>query len=175
MDELDRSAFEKAVSAVVGAERVYVVGTRSSRALAEFLSYHLSLILENVHVLSAANEAELYEQLIRVGKNDAVFAISFPRYSKRIVKAVHYARNVGANVVALTDSEMSPIAGAASELLIAKSGMITFVDSLVAPMSVINAFIVAVADRQKDKVRELFKKLESIWDEYGVYEKVDEK
>ena len=175
MDGLSREAFEKAVYAVASAEKVYIVGTRSSRILAEFLSYHLRLILEDVRVLSAANEAELYEQLIRAGGRDAVFAISFPRYSKRIVKAVHYARNVGANVVALTDSEEAPIAGAANELLIAKSGMVSFVDSLVAPMSVINAFIVAVANRRKDEVRELFQKLENIWDEYGVYEKVDEK
>ena len=175
MEELNRKAFEQAVQAVSSARKVYIMGARSSSALATFLFYHLRLILEDVHLLSASSEEELYEQLIRVGVEDAVFAISFPRYSRKIVKAVHYARRVGANVVALTDSESAPIAGAASELLIAKSGMISFVDSLIAPMSVINAFIAAVAESRRNEVRELFKKLEFIWDEYGVYEKVDEK
>lgn len=175
MEEVSHEDFDRAVDAVVSAEKVYVVGTRSSSALATFLSYYFGLILDDVHHLNVASEAEIFEQMIRIGKGDAVIGISFPRYSKKVVKAMRFASDVGAKCIAITDSPVSPIAEAADFLLLARSGIASFVDSLVAPLSLLNAFIVATAIRRKVDVAEMFRRLETIWDEYGVYEKVDEK
>ena len=175
LSEISQEDFAKAVEAVSNAEKVYVVATRSSVALATFLVYYLNLLLDDVHFLNVSSEVDLFEQIIRVNENDAVFCMNFPRYSTKIAKAVHYVKGVGANVVVLTDSENSPIADAASELLIAQSTMASFVDSLVAPMSVVNAFLAAVAQYKHKEVEEVFNRLENIWDEYGVYEKVDTK
>jgi len=175
MEEVSREDFYRAVDAAVSAEKVYIIGTRSSSALATFLSYYFNLILDDVHLLNAASEAEIFEQMIRIGKNDAVIGISFPRYSRKVVKAMHFASDVGAKCIAITDSPVSPIAEAADFLLLARSGMASFVDSLVAPLSLVNAFIVTAAIRKKADVAGMFQRLESIWDEYGVYEKVDER
>ena len=125
--------------------------------------------------VNATSEAEIFEQMIHVDEHDAVIGISFPRYSKRAVKALKFASSRGAKVVAITDSVLSPLADPAEFLLLARSEMASFVDSLVAPLSLINALIVASAIKKKDEVKDVFHSLETIWDEYGVYEKVDEK
>lgn len=167
--------FYRAVDAIVGAKKVYILGARSSSALATFLAYYLNLIFENVKLVNSTSQAEIFEQMINVSENDAVIGISFPRYSRKAVKALHFASDRKATVIAITDSVLSPLAEVANYLLLARSEMVSFVDSLVGPLSLINAFIVAVAIKKKDEVGGTLQKLENIWDKYGVYEKVDDK
>lgn len=175
MEETSHESFYKAVDAIVSSRKVYILGARSSLALATFLSYYFNLIFENVKLVNLTSEAEIFEQMIHVGENDAVIGISFPRYSRKAVKAMHFASDRGANVIAITDSMLSPLAEPAEFVLVARSDMASFVDSLAAPLSLINALIVTTAIKKKDEVVDSFNKLENIWDEYGVYEKVDDK
>ena len=126
-------------------------------------------------MVNSASEAEIFEQMINVGEEDAVIGISFPRYSRKVVKALHFASDRKARVIAITDSPLSPLAEAAQYVLRARSDMASFVDSLVAPLSLINAFIVTIAIKKKETVGENLRKLEKIWDQYSVYEKVDDK
>lgn len=174
-ENIDREAFNRAADALVGAKKVYVLGAGSSLALATFLAHYLRLIFDTVQLVEATSEATILQQIIRAGQGDAVIAISFPRYSKKAAKTLRYASDRGMVTVAITDSPLSPLAEHAAHLLLARSDMVSFVDSLVGPQSVINALIVAVAIRKKQEVAGTLKKIESIWDEYGVYEKVDEK
>lgn len=175
MEETSHDTFYKAVDSIVSSRKVYILGARSSLALATFLSYYFNLIFENVQLVNSTSEAEIFEQMIHLDDRDAVIGISFPRYSRKAVKAMHFASDRGANVIAITDSMLSPLAEPAKYVLLARSGMASFVDSLAAPLSLINALIVTTAIKKKSEVVDNFKKLENIWDEYGVYEKVDEK
>lgn len=173
MDETDREDFSAAVDAIVNARRIYILGVRSSNALSSFLAFYFNLIFEDVRHVQTTLASEMFEQMLRVGEDDVVIGISFPRYSTRTVRAMEYARNQGAKVVAITDSELSPLTDTASYKLLAKSDMASFVDSLVAPLSIINALIVAVGRKKSQEVSGIFNKLERIWDEYEVYEKVE--
>ena len=173
MEETDREKFNRTAEAIVAGRRIYIIGVRSSAALSSFLAFYFNLIFENVVQISANTVSEMFEQMLRVGPEDVVICISFPRYSSRTVKAMQFARDRGATVVALTDSEMSPLAGMAQHTLLAKSDMASFVDSLVAPLSLINALIVAVGRKKNDDLSRTFETLEKIWDEYDVYEKPD--
>lgn len=174
LEETSHEEFNRAVDAIIGARRVYIVAARSSAALGSFLGYYFSLIFENVSVLTATSEAEIYEQMFRIEPDDCVIGISFPRYSKMAVKAMRFACDRGAHVVALTDSMMSPLVQPADHVLLARSDMASVVDSLVAPLSLINALIVATALRKKEEVSMTFTRLEQIWEQYEVYEKVEE-
>lgn len=174
LEETSRDAFDQAAQAIAAAKKVYIIGARSSSALAVFLDYYFHLILEHVQFISVSSEAQMFEKMIRISKEDAVIGISFPRYSCRAAKALQYASSQGAKVIAITDSETSPIAACADCILLARSDMVAFVDSLVAPLSLVNALIVSIAVRKKGEVKEMLEKLERIWDEYDVYEKVDE-
>lgn len=174
-EETSHEDFYRAVDAIVDARRVYIMGARSSHALATFLSYYFNLIFDSVRLVNCSSEAEIFEQMVNVGKDDAVVAISFPRYSRKVVKALQFATDRGARTIALTDSPLSPLAEAAAYRMLARSDMASFVDSLVAPLSLINAFIVTTAIRKKEAVGENLRRLEEIWDQYGVYEKVDDK
>lgn len=174
-ENVDREAFYKAVDALVDAKTVYVLGAGSSLALATFLAHYLRLVFDTVHLVEATSEATILQQMVRIGEGDAVIAISFPRYSKKAVKTMKYASSQKATTVAITDSPLSPLAQYASHVLLARSDMVSFVDSLVGPLSVINALIVTVAIKKKNEVADTLRKIEKIWDEYGVYEKVDEK
>ncbi len=174
LEEVDREAFEAAVEKIVAAERIYIIGVRSSSSLAGFLNFNFRMIFDNVKFVQTTSGSEMFEQIMSIGKNDVMIAISFPRYSKRIVNAVEYAHNAGADVISLTDSHQSPIAGVADQLLLARSDLVSFVDSLVAPLSIINAIIVAVSRKKMDDIRVRFDKLEKIWDEYEVYDKAQE-
>lgn len=174
-ETIDREAFNRAADALVGAEKVYVLGAGSSLALATFLAHYLRLIFDTVQLVEATSEATILQQIIRAGESDAVIAISFPRYSKKAAKTLRYASDRGMVTVAITDSPLSPLAEHAAHLLLARSDMVSFVDSLVGPQSIINALIVAVAIRKKQEVSHTLQSIERIWDEYGVYEKVDEK
>lgn len=171
LDEIDRKSFDEAVEKIVAARSIYIIGVRSSSTLAGFLNFNFRMILDNVKFVQTTSGSEMFEQIMSIGPEDVLIAISFPRYSKRIINAVEYATGASADVISITDSRQSPIAAGADQLLLARSDMVSFVDSLVAPLSIINAIIVAVARKKPDDVRERLEKLEHIWDEYDVYDK----
>ncbi|MBQ2708783.1 MAG: MurR/RpiR family transcriptional regulator [Clostridia bacterium] len=171
LEEIDRTSFNDAVDALIGAKMIYIIGMRSSSSLANFLYFYLNLIFPHVRLVRTTSGSEIFEQILRISEEDAIVGISFPRYSKRIINAMEYAKSQGAHVIALTDSASSPIAAHADDVLLAKSDMASFVDSLVAPLSIINALIVAIGKKKQDEVAATFEKLENIWDEYEVYEK----
>lgn len=171
LDEIDPDEFNRAVSLIVGAKHVYITGIRSSAALASFLGYYFKLMLPNVTVIQTGSRSELYEQLMHMTAEDVIIGISFPRYSRQTVNAISYAHDIGAKSVAITDVIDSPIAAKADTALLAKSDMVSFVDSLVAPLSLINALIAAVSIQKKELVARNFAMLDRIWEEYDVYEK----
>ena len=171
LDELDRSRFNSAVDAILKAKKIYIMGVRSSSAISRFMAFHFNLIFDNICEISANTVSEVFEQILRVGPEDVVIGVCFPRYSSRTVKAMHYAQDRGATVIAITDSEASPVAAEAHITLTAKSDMVSFVDSLVAPLSLVNALIMAVSQKRQKDVANTFKQLETIWEEYDVYEK----
>ena len=171
LETVDRAAFDAAVEAILSAGKIYIIGMRSSFSLAGFLEYYLSLIFPNVQLIRNAGGSEIFEQMMNIGEGDTVVAFSFPRYSTRIVHAVDFAWRNGAKVVAITDSMSSPIAKPAYATLCAKSNMASFADSLVAPLSIINALIAAISKKKNDEISAALTKLEHAWDEYHVYKK----
>lgn len=171
LETVDRAAFDAAVEAILSAGKIYIIGMRSSFLLAGFLEYYLSLIFPNVQLIRNAGGSEIFEQMMNIGEGDTVVAFSFPRYSTRIVHAVDFACRNGAKVVAITDSMSSPIAKPAYATLCAKSNMASFADSLVAPLSIINALIAAISKKKNDEISAALTKLEHAWDEYHVYKK----
>jgi DNA-binding MurR/RpiR family transcriptional regulator len=171
LEELDRGAFERSVDKLLSAKNIYIIGARSSAFLAGFLDYNLSMIFNNVRLVQTGSGVEIFEKLYRVGEGDVVFAISFPRYSSRVVNAVKFARDKGADVIAMTDGVGSPIAKNATECLVAKSDMVSFVDSITAPLSIINAILVAIVRKKETEFSEKLLQLEEIWEEYDVYDK----
>lgn len=168
IESIDNDAFNAAVEAIVNAKRVYIIGLRSASPLAQFLAYYLNFVMDNV-VLVTATLSDVIEQMIRVGESDLCIGISFPRYSTRTVQAMEFAKSKGATLVALTDSSSSPLAERADHCLIAHSDMASFADSLVAPLSLINALIVAIGLRRKEEVSDRFTQLEGIWGKEQVY------
>ena len=174
LEELDREVFNKVVEAIIAARKIYIIGVRSSSAIASFLFFYFNLIFDNVVLVSANTASEVFESLLRVGEGDVVIGVSFPRYSSRTVQAMSFARDRGAETVAITDSEASPLAPICTYTLKARSDMASFGDSLVAPLSLVNALLVAVSRKKNDDVASTFQTLERIWEEYGVYEKVQE-
>ena len=173
MEESSRTSFSGAVDAIVAAKRIYILGVRSSVALTSFLGFYFNLIFDNVVQVHSNSASEMFEQLLRVGEGDVVIGISFPRYSRRTVQALRFARDRKATVIAITDGAASPLAESATHTLLAKSDMASFVDSLVAPLSLVNALIVGVGRKKKEDLSRTFETLEEIWDEYEVYEKVE--
>lgn len=170
LEETSHEDFEKAVKSIVNGKRIYVFGVRSTASLAQFLGYYLSLIFDNVRVITDTSKTHTYEQLFRISKDDVMIGISFPRYSTMAVEAMSLARQRGANSIAITDSMVSPLVSAADEVLLARSDMASVVDSLVAPLSLINALIVATVLEKKEEVTDTFKELELIWNHQGVYD-----
>ena len=171
MDILDRAQFKAAVQAILDAERVYILGVRSCAPLARFLEYYLNFVSPNVHTVTTSGEGEMFEKIVGVKPQDAVIALSFPRYCSATVKAAQYCRSAGAAVVGITDGPLSPLGQNSDYVLAAKSDMVSLVDSLVAPLSVINALIVAVAANREERLAATFTALENVWDQYNVYEK----
>ena len=169
MESIDQQAFELAVDTILNAKRIYVVGIRSCAPLANFLSFYLNLICENVISVHTNSSSEIFEQLIRINEEDVIIGISFPRYSMRTLKALEFASNRKAKVITLTDSVHSPMNLYSSCNLIARSDMASIVDSLVAPLSVINALVVALCMKKQKEVIQTLETLEDIWDEYQVY------
>ncbi|MFG6326988.1 MAG: MurR/RpiR family transcriptional regulator [Lachnospiraceae bacterium] len=169
LDNIDRKAFETAVDWLLDARRIYVVGVRSCTALADFLGFYLNIIFDNVKVISTNNFSEMFEQMIRINKKDCIIGISFPRYSMRTLKAMEFANDRNARVIAITDSKNSPLGLYSSCNLLARSDMASIVDSLVAPLSVINALIVSLCIKRQDEVIENLEMLEGVWNQYQTF------
>ena len=170
LEETSERDFAGAVDAICSAKTIYIIGVRSSSALATFLSFYFNHIFSDVRLINTNSRSEMFEHIMRIGEGDVLIGFSFPRYSKRTVQAAHYARANGAKVIALTDTGKAPIADAAHFLLMARSDMISFVDSLVAPLSMVNALIVAVGLKKREEVSRTYELLERIWGEYEVFE-----
>ncbi|MFD3157139.1 MurR/RpiR family transcriptional regulator [Haloimpatiens sp. FM7330] len=168
LEKINHNTFEEVVENLFKAKKIYIIGLRSSTALSEFLGFYLNLILDNVKIVGYGM-SDIFEQMIGVEEGDLVIGIGFPRYATRTIEVLDFARSRKAKVVAITDSLLSPLAARADYTLIAQSNMASFVDSLVAPLSVINALIIAVGLREKEKISSTFADLESIWQEYQVY------
>ena len=173
LESVSSAEFSKAVETINSAKRIYILGVRSSAALASFLYFYLNPVFENVVLVDTSSASEMFEQMFRISEDDVCVAISFPRYSKQTINALRFISDRGKKTIAITDSADSPIAEYSDTLLVAKSDMVSVVDSLVAPLSLINALIVAVTFSRREEVYNNFNKLESIWDEYQVYDKAD--
>lgn len=169
LENIDRTQFRLAVDLILGARNIYIMGMRSSAILAEFVHYYFGLLFDNVRLIRPAGGSEIFEHLMKLHPDDVLIAISFPRYTTGIVHAVEYASKTGAKVVAITDGMSSPIVPHASAVLLAKSDMASFVDSLVAPMSIINALIAYIGKKKHAEVTETLNRLEAVWKEYNVY------
>lgn len=170
LEHIDQKAFESAVDTILMAEHIYIVGIRSCASLAGFMAFYFNLMFPNVHLLHTNSASELFEQMVRINEKDVIIGISFPRYSIRTLKAMEFANNRNAKVITLTDSIHSPMNLYSSCNLIAKSDMASIVDSLVAPLSVINSLIVALCMKKQGEVSKTLEMLEDIWDEYQVYD-----
>ena len=168
---LDRDEFRSAVDAILKAKRIYILGARSAAPLASFLGYYLTFMFNNVHIVTASGASEMFEKLIGADSEDVVVAFSFPRYSAATVKGAQYCRTTGATVIGFTDSRLSPLGQHCDHVLLAKSDMVSIVDSIVAPLSVVNALIVALAAGREQILTKTFDALERVWEEYNVYEK----
>lgn len=170
-ETLDRHSFQAAVDAIHKAKHIYVLGVRSTAALANFIGYYLNYMFRDVHMITAYGTGEMFEQLVNLEAGDVVIAFSFPRYSAATIKGVQFCRSVGATVIGITNSNISPLAQNSDHVLVAKSDMVSLVDSLVAPLSIVNALIVALAANREEMLSKTFDKLERVWEEYHVYEK----
>lgn len=171
LEAVDRESFDNAVSTIIAAKRIYIQGAMSSGLLASFMHYYLRLIFDKVTLVGAVGTAELYQQMIHIGEGDLLIAMSFPRYASSTIEACRYAHEMGAQIIAVTDTESSPLTEYAHTSLYAASDMVSFVDSLVAPMSLINALIAAVSSANRCRVEQTFGKLEQLWDSNEVYKK----
>ena len=169
LEEIDGEAFQEAVSRLLKARKIYILGMRTSFVVAQYLGFYLGIILDNVHTVRM-DMGDAFEQIVRIGEDDVVIAFSFPRYSKKSFQLVKYAKEKGANVISITDSLFAPIASVSDNTLIVKSNMASFVDSLVPAMSVANALAVAVGMKEKEDIKEHFDDLEQMWDKYGMFE-----
>ena len=168
LENINYETFDEIVNSLFKAKKIYIIGLRDSSSLAEFLGFYLNFILDNVKVV-AYGVSDIFEQLLNVDEQDIVIGIGFPRYTMRTIEALDFAKSKNANIIVITDSLLSPLAEKANYTLIAQSNMTSFVDSLVAPFSVINALIIAVGLREKEKISSTFSTLENIWEEYKVY------
>ena len=174
-ETVSREEFSTAVEAILKAKRVYILGVRSVAPLANFLGYYLNYMFNNVHVISGSSTGEMFEKIVGVNSGDVIIAFSFPRYSASTTKGARYCRSAGATVIGITDNRESPLGQCSDHVLLAKSDMVSLVDSLVAPLSLVNALIVAIASKREKELSQTFANLERIWDEYDVYEKQVEK
>ena len=174
-ETVSRETFGACVDAILKAKRVYILGVRSVAPLANFLGHYLNYMFNNVHVISGFSAGEMFEKIVGVNEDDVIIAFSFPRYSASTTKGARYCRSAGATVIGITDSKDSPLGQCSDHVLVAKSDMVSLVDSLVAPLSLVNALIVAIAARREKELSQTFSNLERIWDEYDVYEKQTEK
>lgn len=170
----NRSGFDRVVDKILSSRHVYILGVRSSSFVAGYLHFYMHLLSENVTLIQSNAAGEMFEQMLRMGPGDVLIAISFPRYSKVTINTVKFARDRGAEIIAITDNELSPVYQLSQAALLAPCEMISFVDSMVAPLSLINALLVALSNRCGANVSATFAELENIWNEYGVFGKMDD-
>ena len=170
LEEIDEKAFEEAANRILKAKRIYIVGMRSSFTIAQYLGFYLGIILDSVHVIRT-DMGDAFEQVVKINEDDVLIAISFPRYSKKSYQIVSYAKEKGAHIVSLTDSPFAPVASFTDNLLLVKSNVVSFVDSLVPALSIANALIVSVGMKEKEDIKQHFDDLEAIWEKYSVYDK----
>ena len=170
-ETLDREAFRKSVASILQARKIYILGARSAAVLVNFLGYYMNYMFDNLHIITTSAAGEMFEKLVNIGPEDVVIACSFPRYSTATTKSVQYCRSAGATVIALTNTQMSPLGQNSDYVLVAKSDMVSLVDSLVAPMSIVNALVVALATAREKELSRTFDTLERVWEEYNIYEK----
>ncbi len=169
LDEIDEKAFEEAANKILKAKRIYILGMRSSFTIAQYLGFYLDIILDSVHVIRM-DMGDAFEQVVKINEDDVLIVVSFPRYSKKSYQIVSYAKEKGAHIISLTDSLFAPVAPVSDNLLLVKSNMASFVDSLVPALSVANALIVSVGMKEKEDIKQNFDDLEAIWEKYSVYE-----
>jgi len=174
VDQADRSEFNRAVDQIMKAKHIYILGVRSSLFVAGYLNFYLHLLFENVTLVQSNAAGEIFEQLFRIGPGDVMIAISFPRYSRVTLNTAKFAEDRGASIIAMTDTELSPLYQMSDTALLVPSEMISFVDSMVAPVSLINALLVALGNRMGKDLSSTFEELEDIWNEYGVFGKTDD-
>lgn len=176
LESVDQKSFDEAVRLILSAKNIYILGLRTSSFLASFMGFYFKLLFERVYVVvgGGGNEGELFENLFRVGEGDLVIGISFPRYSKRTLRGLRFAVDKKASVISITDSPSSPIADLGCFTLYAPAETSSFIDSFVAPLSLINALIIAVGMQKKEELTQTFEQLEEIWEEYDTYAKFDE-
>ena len=170
LEMADEEEFKNAVDAILRSRRIYILGVRSCASLAAFLGFYMNLLFDDVRLIHTNSVSETFEQMLKIGAEDVVIGISFPRYSKRTVRAMEFAKSRGAKVVAVTDSDVSPLIPFSDYTLKARSDMVSFVDSLVAPLSLLNSLIVALSIGRRDEITHSLSSLESIWKEYDVYD-----
>lgn len=175
IEETSHEDFNRAVEEICTAKRIYIFGVRSTGAIAGFLAYYFELMFDNVTLINTTSATSTYEQIFRITEDDVMIGISFPRYSSMAIETMDFARSRGAHAIAITDSMASPLVQSADSILIARSDMASIVDSLVAPLSLINALIVATVLKKKEEVSETFRALEDVWNREGVYTNHDEK
>ena len=168
MERMDKAVFEDVVNRLMNARAIYVMGLRSAAPLAQFLGYYLNYIFDDVHLVSVGS-TDVFEEIIKLKEDDLLLGISFPRYSSRTIEAMRFAKRCGAQVVALTDGPMSPLNEVADATLTARTDLASFVDSLTAPLSVINALLVALSLKRREALSQHLKQLEAIWETYEVY------
>jgi len=174
LESIDKKAFDRAVEELLNAKNIYILGVRSASAISSFLGFYFNLLFTGVRLVNTSSVSEMFEQILRAGKGDVVIGISFPRYSRRTIKALEYAKMRGATVISITDTPGSPLVPQSDISLFAKTDMVSFVDSLVAPLSVVNALIVAIGMRKKQEITQTLSDLENIWEEYNVYDRENE-
>lgn len=174
LQTVSQENFDASVKAIMNAKKIYILGVRSASFLAGFLSYYFKLIFDNVVLIDVSSDSEIYEEIFRINKGDVCIAISMPRYSKLTIRAVRFMKDRGIEVIAITDNANAPIARMSDHVLEAKSGMASIVDSLVAPLSLMNALIAAITLEKGEELRENYEALEKIWDQYEVYDKFEE-
>lgn len=172
-ESLDRAEMDRCVDLILSARHIYIIGVRSSATIASYLDFYFRSIFDDVRLVSSTAASEMFEQLIRVGPGDVIIGISLPRYSSRTVKTLQFAHDSGATTIAITDNRDAPAGKVADHVLVAKSDMVSIVDSLVAPLSVVNALIVSISRKREQQISRTYKDLERLWDEYEVYERAE--
>lgn len=172
LSDIDKNQFDGAVEAILKSKNIYITGVRSAASLAAFADFYMRLMFDNTKLISSGDPADMFEQVLKINEDDVIIGMSFPRYSRSIIKILEYAHKCGATVIGITDSMNSPVAKLSDFTLTAKSDMNSFVDSLVSPLSVINALVAALGIKNNREITRTFEDLERIWDEYEVYDKV---
>ncbi|QJA10193.1 MurR/RpiR family transcriptional regulator [Romboutsia sp. CE17] len=169
LEGIDKNAFKCAAESILKARKIYILGMRSSFTIAQYLGFYLDIILDNVHIVRM-DMGDAFEQVVRMNEEDVLISISFPRYSRKSYQVAKYAKSKGAHIISITDSMFSPVASLSDNILLVKSNMASFVDSLVPALSVANALAISVGMKEKEDIKEYFNDLETIWKEYAVYE-----